>query len=88
MAIDAKYAPIANAIQQGLKNVDKYYKKTTDSDVYFICLGGCFMFLLWLFLILCKFWTLTNKLAYVDGRWSRQELASGRTCLDATVSIH
>ena len=46
MEIDAKYAPVANAIQQGLKNVGKYYKKTTDSDVYFICLGGCFMLLL------------------------------------------
>ena len=46
MAIDAKYASIANTIQQGLKNVDKYYKKTTDSDVYSNCLGGCFMFLL------------------------------------------
>ena len=28
------------------------------------------------------------KFAYVDGRWSRQELTSGRTCLDVTVSIH
>jgi hypothetical protein len=39
MANDMQYAPIADAIKQGLKNVDKYYKKTSDSDVYFICLG-------------------------------------------------
>jgi hypothetical protein len=39
MANDDQYAPIADAIKQGLKNVDKYYKKTSDSDVYFICLG-------------------------------------------------
>lgn len=39
MANDDQYAPIADAIKHGLKNVDKYYKKTSDSDVYFICLG-------------------------------------------------
>lgn len=39
MANDDQYAPIADAIKHGHKNVDKYYKKTSDSDVYFICLG-------------------------------------------------
>ncbi|KAG2050412.1 hypothetical protein BDR06DRAFT_850715, partial [Suillus hirtellus] len=48
-----QYALIADAIKQGLKNVDKYYKKTSDSDVYFICL------------ILDP----NYKLAYVEDQW-------------------
>jgi hypothetical protein len=35
MAADVQYAPIADAIQQGLKNIDKYFKKSSKSDVYF-----------------------------------------------------
>jgi hypothetical protein len=38
MAADVQYASIANAIKQGLKNIDKYFKKMSESDVYFICL--------------------------------------------------
>lgn len=41
MADDIRYASIEGAINQGLKNVNKYYKKTGDSNVYFICLGEC-----------------------------------------------
>ncbi|KAG2132718.1 uncharacterized protein EDB93DRAFT_1309292, partial [Suillus bovinus] len=53
MANNIQYAPIADAIKQGLKNVNKYYKKTSDSDVYFICL------------VLDP----NYKLAYVEERW-------------------
>ncbi|KAG1718689.1 hypothetical protein EDD22DRAFT_961431 [Suillus occidentalis] len=38
MADDLQYLPIANAIKAGLKNVNKYFKKTSQSDMYFICL--------------------------------------------------
>ncbi|OJA15091.1 hypothetical protein AZE42_12788 [Rhizopogon vesiculosus] len=39
MASDPQYTPIADAIQQRLKNVEKYSKKTSESDDgYFICL--------------------------------------------------
>jgi hypothetical protein len=39
MARNPEYAIIADAITKGLKNVEKYYQKASDSDVYFICLG-------------------------------------------------
>jgi hypothetical protein len=39
MANNPEYVSIADAIEKGLKNVEKYYQKTSDSDVYFICLG-------------------------------------------------
>ena len=72
MADDPKYGPITDAIKQGLKNVDKYYKKARESDVYFICLVLDPNF----------------KLAYVESQWSPQEVASGRARLKAVVSIH
>ncbi|KAG1816122.1 uncharacterized protein BJ212DRAFT_1299943 [Suillus subaureus] len=39
MADDPQYVPIADTIKAGLKNVNKYFKKTNQSDMYFICLG-------------------------------------------------
>ncbi|KAG2338442.1 hypothetical protein BDR05DRAFT_1004255 [Suillus weaverae] len=45
MALDPQYLPIADAIKAGLKNVDKYFKKTSQLDVYFICLGEYYQFL-------------------------------------------
>jgi len=66
MASDPQYTPIADAIQQGLKNVEKYYKETSESDVYFICL------------VLDP----NYKLAYVEGKWSPEELESGVAAFD------
>jgi hypothetical protein len=71
MANSAEYAPIADAIQKGLKNVAKYYQKTNDSDVYFVCL------------VLDP----NYKLAYVESRWSIAKVASGRARLQALVSF-
>jgi hypothetical protein len=71
MADNPKYAPIADAIKQGLKNVDKYYKKACELDTYFICLVLDPNF----------------KLAYVESRWNPQEVARGKARLEAVVSI-
>lgn len=32
---------VEEAIDAGLKNLDKWYNKTDDTDVYFVCLGEC-----------------------------------------------
>ncbi|KAG1896695.1 uncharacterized protein F5891DRAFT_983299 [Suillus fuscotomentosus] len=53
--------------RQGLKNIDKYFKKTSQSDVYFICL------------VLDP----NYKLAYIEGQWDAQDVADGRDCLEA-----
>ncbi|KAG2029372.1 hypothetical protein BDR03DRAFT_880961, partial [Suillus americanus] len=58
------------AIKKGLNNVEKYYQKANDSDVYFICL------------VLDP----NYKLAYVESRWTEAKVASGRACLQAVVS--
>lgn len=33
---------IRAAIEAGLENIDKWYQKTDDTDVYFVCLGMFF----------------------------------------------
>ncbi|KAG6903521.1 hypothetical protein DXG01_000457, partial [Tephrocybe rancida] len=34
-----KFAKIAYAIRKGLEKIQKWYNKTDDSNMYFICLG-------------------------------------------------
>ncbi|KAG2056758.1 hypothetical protein BDR06DRAFT_969779 [Suillus hirtellus] len=67
MANSIEYSPITDAIQKGLKNMGKYYKKTNDSDIYFICL------------VLDP----NYKLAYVESHWSAEKVMSGRVGLQA-----
>ncbi|KAG1804667.1 uncharacterized protein BJ212DRAFT_1241964, partial [Suillus subaureus] len=67
MADDLQYLLIADVIEAGLKNVDKYFKKTSQSDVYFICL------------VLDP----NYKLTYVEGWWDFEDVADGRACLEA-----
>jgi len=33
---------LADAIESGLANLHKWYHKTDDTDMYFICLGKCY----------------------------------------------
>lgn len=37
---------IRSAINAGLENVDKWYQKTDDTDMYFVCLGAYIFFCL------------------------------------------
>ncbi|KAG1900994.1 ribonuclease H-like domain-containing protein [Suillus fuscotomentosus] len=57
MANSAEYSLIANAIQKGLNNMGKYYEKTNNSDIYFVCL------------VLDP----NYKLVYVESHWSAVE---------------
>jgi len=41
MAVHRKFIELLDAIEAGLRNLDKWYRKTDDTDVYFICLGEC-----------------------------------------------
>jgi hypothetical protein len=40
MSEHPKFAEISVAINAGMKNLDKWYNKIDDTNVYFICLGG------------------------------------------------
>ncbi|KAF7363239.1 Dimer-Tnp-hAT domain-containing protein [Mycena venus] len=39
MAATAKFADMKDSIDRGLENLEKWYRKTEESDVYFICLA-------------------------------------------------
>ena len=41
MANTLKFHELKDAINGGLKNLDKWYRKTKDTNAYFICLGKC-----------------------------------------------
>jgi hypothetical protein len=41
MANAPKFSELKEAIDHGLKNMDKWYCKTNDTNMYFICLGKC-----------------------------------------------
>jgi hypothetical protein len=36
-----KFDEMSHAINAGINNLDKWYRKIDDTDVYFICLGAC-----------------------------------------------
>jgi hypothetical protein len=37
--ISPRFAEVEDAIRAGLKNLEKWYRKADETDVYFICLG-------------------------------------------------
>jgi hypothetical protein len=39
MMNNPKFYAVKDAIQAGLKNLGKWYRKVDETDVYFICLG-------------------------------------------------
>jgi hypothetical protein len=86
MANDPEYTSIADAIEKGLENVEKYYQKTSDSDIYFICLGEYQCFRLKSISNVTTVLDPNYKLAYVEGRWSDTKVVSGRARLQAVVS--
>ena len=42
MARHLKFDEVEDAIRSGLENLEKWYSKTDDMDVYFVCLGVVF----------------------------------------------
>lgn len=42
MAKHSRFSEISHAIRSGLENLGKWYRKTNDTDAYFICLGKVF----------------------------------------------
>jgi hypothetical protein len=40
MAVHKKFEDVQEAIEAGLANIQKWYRKVDDTDAYFICLGA------------------------------------------------
>jgi hypothetical protein len=69
MAAHPKFADISDTINAGLENLNKWYRKIDDTDVYFICLA------------LDPKW----KLAYACKKWESHYFNSGVRRLEEVV---
>ncbi|KAG1748248.1 uncharacterized protein EDB91DRAFT_1079250 [Suillus paluster] len=61
MAGTSKFDSLSTSIQSGLDNLRKWYRKTNDTDVYFICLAL----------------DPNYKVAYAKAKWASQDFADG-----------
>ena len=71
MAAHPKFADISEAINTGVDNLNKWYRKTDDTDVYFICLA------------LDPKW----KLAYAREKWEKDHFDARVERLENVVRI-
>jgi hypothetical protein len=69
MANHSKFSEISDAISIGIENLNKWYRKIDDTDVYFICLA------------LDPKW----KLAYAREKWERCHFSAGVKQLEKVV---
>jgi hypothetical protein len=69
MAAHPKFSEISDAINAGINNLNKWYRKIDDTDVYFICLA------------LDPKW----KLAYAHTKWETSHYEEGVKQLESVV---
>jgi hypothetical protein len=69
MAAHPKFAEISDAINAGIANLNKWYRKIDHTDVYFICLA------------LDPKW----KLAYAREKWEKAHFDAGVKRLEKVV---
>jgi hypothetical protein len=87
MAVAPKFAEVSDSITSSLQNIQKWYRKTDNTDTYFICLGmsintNCGKGTNVLHLVLDP----NVKDAYAENRWAPNFLKDGMTSLEKVVS--
>src|SRR5882757_4984012 len=89
MAEESQYGVVHDALNKGLENLNKWYKKTDDSGAYFICLGTFIQILS----KSCKHLLLHSaldpnfKVVYAEHHWGDDFLKAGLEMLGAVVSV-
>lgn len=88
MAKHPRFYEISDAIHAGLDNLGKWYRKTDDTDAYFICLGefshsGCRKFTKKILVVLDP----NVKLAYAEDKWDTERLADATKRLEIVVCL-
>jgi hypothetical protein len=86
MAAIDRFADMKDSINCGLENLDKWYRKTNDTDVYFICLGTIASFTF-------NYFDLTSlraldpnyKTEYAEHQWDPEPFIDGMSKLKAKV---
>jgi len=86
MSEHPKFAEISVAINAGMKNLDKWYNKIDDTNVYFICLGGRSSYSRTI-LLTDKSLALDPKwkLAYTRAKWDEEYFNAGVEELENVV---
>jgi hypothetical protein len=83
----SKFSDLAGAINAGLQNVNKWYRKSDDTDIYFVCLGtfkACFFEL-----NVSKHFSALNpncKMAYVEDKWDNEYVVEAKQRFEILVS--
>jgi hypothetical protein len=85
MANHLRFSEISGAIHAGLENLEKWYRKTDDTDAYFICLG---MFSCQTQSVIANCLAVLDsnvKLAYAEEKWDTGQLTAAISCLESVV---
>lgn len=84
---DEKYEPVHDALQAGIKLLEKYYRRADDTDAYFIAHGmGHLNFdshTLYFWLVLDP----VLKLEYIEAAWEEKYLKIGMKQLKSQVNL-
>ena len=86
---DDKYFPVKHALDAGLKNMAKWYRKTDNTSIYFISHGIVFLFFM---ILICFDQNVTVldpmcKLSYLNIVWEPEFIEAGMTCLREIVGF-
>lgn len=88
MANTSKFARFSTAIEAGVTNLRKWYSKTDDTDVYFICLGMYLVSILMPLNVIDLVGVALDpnyKVAYAKDKWTAHFFKQGMQCLESTV---
>ena len=85
MAASLKYADLSDSIMSGCENICKWYRKTDDTDAYFVCLGSQ-IFTLHGISADILLHDLNVKAAYAQNRWALSFFKDGMHSLEKVVS--
>ena len=80
-----EYGPVHVALQAGISLLEKYYRRTDDTDVYFIAHGKHYHSY-WLSIDVLLVLDPVFKLGYLSAAWEPQYLEVGMTEFKAWVS--
>ena len=86
MAMAPKFAKVSDSITSGLENIQKWYRKTDDTDAYFVCLGT--QFFMPLILLMLNYIVVLDpnvKAAYAQNRWAFHFFKEGMRSLEKVV---
>ena len=82
-----KYEPVKHALEAGLKNMSKWYRKTDDTSIYFISHGSSsYSYFTNTGLLKNTVLDPTWKLSYLKAAWDPEWVKAGKECMREIVS--